>query len=134
MPSRSRDTICPSFAISLSLSLERGRRESRAPTAPAVPCAKVVKESTRVELQVQPRHPGFPRAMALRLIRALPGEAASLAPVAAGSLHRRGARVAAAGPPNFAGSGAPSSGGGTQLLWEIEPLRLRLPRPSHPAP
>ena len=26
----------------------RGRRESRAPTAPAVPCAKVAKESTRV--------------------------------------------------------------------------------------
>jgi hypothetical protein len=74
----------PSSAISLSLSLERGRRESRAPTAPAVPCAKVVKESTRVEPQVQPRHPGFPRAMALRLIRTLPGEAAFLAPVAGG--------------------------------------------------
>src|SRR5262245_34499507 len=65
-------------------SLERGRRESRAPTAPAVPCAKVVKESTRVELQVQPGHPGFPRAMVLRLIRTLPGEAAFLAPVAGG--------------------------------------------------
>jgi hypothetical protein len=35
----SRGTICPSFAISLP-SLEKRRRESRAPTAPAVPCAK----------------------------------------------------------------------------------------------
>src|SRR5262245_49672326 len=33
---------------------------------------KVVKESTRVELQVQPRHPGFPRAMALRLTSCSP--------------------------------------------------------------
>src|ERR1700752_4423678 len=102
MPSRSRDTICPSFAISLSLSLERGRRESRAPTAPAVPCAKVVKESTRVELQVQPRHPGFPRAMVLRLIRALPGEAAFLVPVVREETPAGSARVAAPGPHDFA--------------------------------
>jgi hypothetical protein len=58
--------------------LGRGRRESRAPTAPV---ARVRKKAHGVELQVQPRHPGFPRAMVLRLIRALPGEAAFLAPV-----------------------------------------------------
>src|SRR5262245_37828567 len=62
----------------------RGRRESRALDAPAAPCAMVVKEGTRIR-QVQPRHPGFPRAMVLRLIRALPGEAAFLAPVAGGN-------------------------------------------------
>jgi hypothetical protein len=111
----------------------RGRRESRALTAPAVPCAKVVKESTRVELQVQPRHPGFPRAMVLPLIRALPGEAAFLAPVVretpAGS-----ARVAAPGPHDFAVRGFPSSGVRILISFEIKPLRLRSPRPSPPAP
>src|SRR5204863_9876511 len=61
---------------------ERGRRESRALDAPVdVPRAF----AHGVELQVQPRHPGFPRAMVLRLIRALPGEAAFLAPVAGGN-------------------------------------------------
>src|SRR5438128_8562935 len=35
-------------------------------------------------LQVPPRHPGFPRAMALRLIRALPGERPFLPPLPAG--------------------------------------------------
>src|SRR5438128_4626267 len=35
-------------------------------------------------LQVPPRHPGFPRAMALRLIRALPGKRPFLPPLPAG--------------------------------------------------
>src|SRR5215468_1157298 len=56
-----------------------GHREGRAPTAPAAPCAKVTKESTRIR-QVQPRHPGLPRAKVLRLIRALPGERPFLPP------------------------------------------------------
>src|ERR1700756_1655451 len=72
----------PSDANSSALSSDRGRRESRAPTAPAAPCAMVVKESTRVR-QVQPRHPGFPRAMVLRLIRTLPGERPFLPPLSA---------------------------------------------------
>jgi len=38
-----------------------------------------LQQRTRV-WQVQPRHPGFPRAMALRLIRALPGERPVLPP------------------------------------------------------
>src|SRR3954447_19651297 len=38
----------------------------------------------------------------LRLIRALPGEAAFLAPVAGGTYRRRSARVAAPGPHDFA--------------------------------
>src|SRR5437764_13207725 len=48
-------------------------------------CVGVLQKCTRVKPQVQPRHPGFPRAMVLRLIRALPGEAAFLAPVAGGN-------------------------------------------------
>jgi hypothetical protein len=80
---------------------DRGRRESRAPTAPVAPCAKTAKECTRF-IQVQPGHPGFPRAMVLRLIRALPGEAPFLAPVAGGNSSRRSARVAAPGPHDFA--------------------------------
>jgi len=67
--------------------LNRGRRESRAPTAPAAPCAMGRQERTRF-WQVQPRHPGFPRAMALRLIRALPGERPLLSPLP--SPHRQG--------------------------------------------
>src|SRR5262245_31069133 len=83
MRSYSRGVILPEFC-KFGVPLEkRGRRESRAPTAPAAPCAKVEKECTRVR-QVQPRHPGFPRAMVLRLIRDLPGEAAFFAPVAGG--------------------------------------------------
>src|SRR5437870_12354763 len=34
-------------------------------------CVGVLPKCTRVKPQVQPGHPGFPRAMALRLIRAL---------------------------------------------------------------
>jgi hypothetical protein len=98
----SRGSFRPRLCISLSLSASRGRRESRALDAPAVPCAKSAQKSTRVKLQVQPRHPGFPRAMVLRLIRTLPGEAAFLAPVAGGNSRPRSARVAAPGPHDFA--------------------------------
>jgi hypothetical protein len=66
-----------------------------------------VKESTRVEPQVQPGHPGFPRAMVLRLIRALPGEAAFLAPVVREQAPAGSARVAAPGPHDFAVRGQP---------------------------
>jgi hypothetical protein len=40
----------------------RGRRECRAPDAPATACAEVVVEGTRVS-QVTPESPGIPRAM-----------------------------------------------------------------------
>ena len=42
----------------------RGRRECRAPDAPASACAKVESKSTRVS-QVTPEKPGIPRAMVL---------------------------------------------------------------------
>src|SRR5262245_31989578 len=83
---RSRGAILPGLFKSVGPLLNRGRRESRALAAPAAPCAMVAKERTRIR-QVQPRHPGFPRAMALRLIRALPGEAAFLAPVVSAILR-----------------------------------------------
>ena len=93
------------FAVPL---LNRGRREGRAPTAPVDP----VRGSTRASrapkrsgktLQVQPRHPGLPRAMALRLIRALPGERPLLSPLPAPHRQCRiDARVAAPGPHDFA--------------------------------
>ena len=89
----SHDAISPEFCKSLSLSW-KGRRESRAPTAPAAPCAKR-KQRTRV-VQVQPRHPGFPHAMVLRFIRALPGERRFLSPLPTrtGGLDRRHGRGA----------------------------------------
>jgi hypothetical protein len=63
---------------------------------------RVAQKSTRVKLQVQPRHPGFPRAMVLRLIRALPGERRLLPPSPAGYARRLDATVAAPGPHDFA--------------------------------
>jgi hypothetical protein len=103
----------------------RGRRESRAPTAPAAPCAMVVKESTRIR-QVQPRHPGFPRAMVLRLIRALPGEAAFLAPVVREKTPAGSARVAAPGPHDFVVR--------CGVFVRRERPRPTPQRPSHPVP
>ncbi len=49
----------------------RGRREGRELAAPMAP---VRKECTGQEPQVRPRHPGLPCAMALRIIRDLPGD------------------------------------------------------------
>ena len=77
--SRSRGAVRPRFAINFPPSPIRGRRECRAPDAPAAACAEVVVESTRVG-QVTPESPGIPRAMVLRLIRDLPGDRALLPP------------------------------------------------------
>src|SRR5712671_278505 len=62
--SRSRGRIRPSFILNIPPSSIRGRRECRAPDAPAAACAMVVVESTRVS-QVTPESPGIPRAMVL---------------------------------------------------------------------
>jgi hypothetical protein len=48
----------------------RGRRECRAPDAPAAACAMIVVERTRVS-QVTPESPGIPRAMVLTVSFAL---------------------------------------------------------------
>jgi hypothetical protein len=65
----------------------RGRRECRAPGAPAAACAKVEVESTRVS-QVTPKTPGIPRAMVLRLISCSPRRSGSFATVASRILPR----------------------------------------------
>ena len=65
---------------------ERGRREDRVRAAPAVSCAIDAQESAHTSIQVKRKHSGLPCAMALRLIRALPGESELLATIA---LERR---------------------------------------------
>jgi hypothetical protein len=80
----------------------RGRRECRAPDAPAAACAKVVVESTRV-CQVTPESPGIPRAMVLTVSFAL-------SPVTGlfchrhrrSCLHRLDTSVGVSGPHDFA--------------------------------
>ena len=70
-------------------------RRSRALEHTGIPCTEAHGQG----LQVQPRHPGFPRAMALRLIGALPGERRLLSPLPAPKTagpdrrHGRGART-----------------------------------------
>src|ERR1700692_1749646 len=54
--------FCARFGLLVPPSHFRGRRECRAPDAPAAVCADVVVESTRVS-QVTPESPGIPRAM-----------------------------------------------------------------------
>jgi hypothetical protein len=69
-----------------SCPLNRGRRECRAPDAPAAACAMVErKKGTRVS-QVTPETPGIPRAMVYGLLRALPGDRALLPPSSLRSL------------------------------------------------
>src|SRR3979490_3108565 len=77
-------------------------------------------------LQVQPRHPGFPHAMALRLIRTLPGERRLLSPLPPQHRPERiDATVAAPGPHDFAVRCS-------VLVRGANPLTLQ--RPSHPGP
>src|SRR5882724_11704664 len=83
MSSRSRGLIRPRFAIKFPYPPIRGRRECRAPDAPAAARAMVVVERTRVS-QVTPESPGIPRAMVYGLFRALPGDRAFLPPSPAG--------------------------------------------------
>src|SRR5204863_3908015 len=64
--------------------------------------------------------------MVLRLIRALPGEAAFLAPVAGGTYRQRSARVAAPGPHDFAVR--------CERLVRRAETHLTPQRPSQPAP
>jgi hypothetical protein len=100
----SRDRFLPGVCIFVSPLSSRGRREGRAPAGTrrsrtpertGIPRA----EAHGQELQVQPRHPGLPRAMALRLIRTLPGERRCLSPLPAprsaepDRRHGRGART-----------------------------------------
>src|ERR1700752_722548 len=94
--------ICPSFAISLSLSLKRTQGKPGADCARRPMCESSERKHTGFRLQVQPGHPGFPRATVLRLIRALPGERRFLPPSPAGYARQLDATVAAPGPHDFA--------------------------------
>src|ERR1700681_4684702 len=99
----------------------RGRRECRAPDAPAAACANVVVESTRVR-QVTPESPGIPHAMVLTA-------SFVLSPATGLSCHRRprtcirklDTSVGVSGPHDFS--------------VRLSALRPKAhPRPPHPAP
>jgi hypothetical protein len=62
---------------------KRGSRGCRVRAAPAVSCAKLC-EKTHTSIQVQRKHSGIPRAMALRLISCSPRRRIRLVTVAAG--------------------------------------------------
>src|ERR1700692_3222277 len=62
---------------------KRGSRECRVRAAPAVSCAKLCEE-THTSIQVQRKHSGIPRAMALRLMPCSPRRRIRLVTVAAG--------------------------------------------------
>ena len=63
---------------------------------------KVVRKKAHTSIQVQRRTSDIPCAMALRLIRALPGELRSVATVACERVRKLGASLAAPGPHDFA--------------------------------
>jgi hypothetical protein len=66
----------------------RGRGECRVRAAPAVSCAKLC-EKTHTSIQVQRKHSGIPRAMALRLMARSPRRRIRLVTVAAGLMASR---------------------------------------------
>ena len=76
----SRGALRPRFAIKFPPFSIKGRRECRAPDAPAVSCAMVVVEA-HTSIQVTPESPGTPRAMVYGLYRAHLGEPGFLATV-----------------------------------------------------
>src|SRR5262245_39182902 len=88
----------PSFASRCPSSLKRTQGKPGADCARSPVCESPVEKSTRVKLQVQPGHPGFPRAMVYGLY--------VLSPVSGVSCHRHrrdiirrlDATVAAPGP------------------------------------
>src|SRR5450631_1464687 len=91
---------------------ERGRGECRMPNAPAVSCAIVVIERTRVTTST-PESPGIPARNGFNgFLRALPGDRACLppspadvfclSPVGPTQLRKLDASVGASGPHDFA--------------------------------
>jgi hypothetical protein len=85
-------------------SANRGRRESRVPTAPAVSCAKSAHCRLHTSIQVQPKHPDFPRATALRLTSCSPRWSGLVVTVIPEKLASQelDASIAASGPHDFA--------------------------------
>src|SRR4051812_14098978 len=95
-------------------------RRSRAPEHTGIPCAKHMGKHYRYRRDI----PAFPAQWLYDLLRALPGEAAFLAPVAGGTYRRRSARVAAPGPHDFVVRCE-------RFVWRT---RLTPQRPSQPTP
>jgi hypothetical protein len=100
----------PEVCISFTLLLNRGRRESRVPIAPAV----VRTRSARVDHRFNRITPAFPARMVYGLLRALPGDRACLPPSPCGlMMHLKpgwagcistglDASIGAPGPHDFA--------------------------------
>ena len=106
---------------SISLpSHSEGAGNAGRPMRPIAACATIVVERTRVS-QVTPESPGTPRAMVLRLIRALPGDHRLVATVACGCFRKLDASIGASGPHDFA----------VRLTRHSSKA---LQRPPHPAP
>jgi hypothetical protein len=70
MRPHSRGATRPRFCVTFTLPRKRGRRESRAPIAPAV----VRTKSARVDHRFNRIVPAFPARMGYGLLRALPGD------------------------------------------------------------
>ena len=118
--------IRPGCSISLALSIEEGAGKPGADCARSPVCNGVDENAHGLNHRYSQDIPAFPAQWFYGFLRALPGERPLLSPLPAP--HRQGridARVAAPGPHDFAVRGALSSGAH---------MRLRLPRPSQPAP
>jgi len=99
--SRSRGPIRPRFAIKFPYPPIRGRRECRAPDAPAAARAMIVAERTRVS-QVTPESPGIPRAMVLRFPSCSPAIGLFCHRHLRNCFHRLDTSVGVSGPHDFA--------------------------------
>jgi hypothetical protein len=124
--SRSRRVTRARFALNFPPSPIRGRRECRAPDAPAAACAMVVVERTRVS-QVTPESPGIPRAMVLRLTSCSPRGPGFLATVACGLASAN--LTPASGCQDHTTSPSASASFVRTQFAHMTPQR-----PSHPAP
>src|SRR5229473_3607621 len=101
--SRPRGALHPSLARNLPP--ERGRGECRMPNAPAVSCAMIVVERTRVTTST-PESPGIPARNGFNgFLRALPGDRALLPPSPGGYVLSKPGRADST-PPNL----TPASG------------------------
>jgi hypothetical protein len=119
--SRSRGAFRPRFAVNFLNPPFRGRRECRAPDAPAAACAMIVVERTRVS-QVTPESPGIPRAMVLTA-------SFVLSPATGLSCHRNLRDLTAGLTP---ASGCQDHT--TSPSASKRPRQERRPRPPHPIP
>jgi hypothetical protein len=74
--------VSPELCFVASPSIERGRREGRAPAGTRGPLCEVAVRNLHSGIQVKPQRPAFPAQWFDGLCRALPGERCTIAPVA----------------------------------------------------